>query len=131
MMYAWIIMASIGRVYREKWPVRVYTDKNAAKKALTHLRKLHPSQQKAAEGRIYDIHECDQPVRYHLARRELVSDVMEPPDEEIDSNAEDAADETYETPFEFEEYDRTMPPEYFNGISTVRSRCDKTFVQIM
>lgn len=119
----WIVMASSGRNTVYKWPVSVYTDKNAAKQRVLHLRNLEPSLLQDAENRSYVVEAF--PIHYYLARRQLVKTEADCPDVDIDSNAEDALEETYETT----SFSRTYLPDLFrNGTYNVRNRPSKKHV---
>ena len=118
-------MASIGRNNTYKWPVSVYADVNAAKRQVIYLRKLNPSFLQEAEGRSYIVKTT--PIHYYLARRSFTSLTAEPPTEDVDSNAEDALEETYETT----KFHRTYLPDMFqNGKCTTKDRPCRTYVDV-
>lgn len=78
-----------------------------------------------AEGRTYIVDAA--PVHYYLARRRFYDSTTELPDEDIDSNAENALEETYETT----EFCRSYLPDAFReGVFSVRTRPCKTIVHL-
>lgn len=122
-------MASVGRNTTHKWPVSVYENVKAAKQQVNYLRKLDPSLLQQAEGRAYTVSTTS--VHYYLARRQFYSlskDEYDSSDVEgIDSNAEDALEETYETT----QFKRTFLPEAFReGTYTVQNRPCRTDVYV-